>query len=161
MTGHRATRASPLPANSQAPRGRFGHGVVPRLALAALIVALGSHPALAQVGGGGVVQTTVPGRQQMTPLERAEYDSVMKARARADSAERDSSLKKLVNWVVPDSETDALMQREGYGLTRYQGQDANYNANTHALTLTGVAEGGPGGSQPAADDRRWRYNRLR
>ena len=74
----------------------------------------------------------------MTPLERAEYDSVMKAKARGDSAERDSSLKKLVNWVVPDSETDALMPREGYGLTRYQGQDANYDANSHALTLTGV-----------------------
>jgi len=106
------------------------------------ITTLATAPrALQGQGGGGVVQSTIPGRQQMNPRERAIYDSAQRARARRDSAERDSSLKKLVNWVPPDSETDALLAREGYGVTRYQGGAANYNAESHALTLIGVPQG--------------------
>jgi hypothetical protein len=107
--------------------------------LGALVLAMvGAMPRSLAAQGGGVVQTTIPGRPVMTPRERALYDSAQRAKAKRDSAERDSSQKKLVNWVAPDSETDALLQREGYGVTRYQGGAANYNADSHALTLTGV-----------------------
>jgi hypothetical protein len=114
---------------------------IPRSAgwvLVGVLMAVLALPQATAAQGGGVVQTTVPGRQVMTPRQRAEYDSAQRAKARRDSAERDSSQKKLVHWVAPDSETDALLQREGYKVTRYQGNTANYNADSHALTLTGV-----------------------
>ncbi len=117
--------------------------VLQRLTWGVWLVALAAivgHPRDARAQGG-VVQSQVPGRQQLTPLERIELDSIQKAKARADSASRDSSQKKLVNWVTPDSMTDALMQREGYGQTRYQGAAATYNADDHALKLTGVPTG--------------------
>ncbi len=103
------------------------------------------HPAAAQGGavggaGGAVVQPTTPGRP-LTPRERATLDSARQARARRDSAQRDSARKRLVNWAAPDSVTDALLAREGYTVTKYQGNDAVYLADDHALTLTGTPEG--------------------
>jgi len=90
--------------------------------------------------GGGVVQPTTPGRT-LTPRERATLDSVRRAIAAKDSAARDSARKKLVNWVEPDSVTQALLLREGYGVTKYQGGHAVYQSDQHQLTLTGPRKG--------------------
>jgi hypothetical protein len=109
------------------------------LAAVALLGVTTAAAAQAGVGGGGVVNPSVPGRN-LTPRQRAELDSLRRAQAAHDSAARDSALKPLVRWATPDSVADALLNREGYGVTRYQGGGAVYNAPSHALTLTGVPE---------------------
>ena len=112
---------------------------------------VGAVPLGAQGGvggvGGAVVQPTAPGRV-LTPRERATLDSARKAAAARDSAQRDSSRKTLVNWVEPDSVTQALLLREGYTVTKYQGGIAIYNSTDHLLTLVGPRKG-----QRAAVDR--------
>lgn len=109
------------------------------LGVAALLVGGAATAAHAQGGVGGVVRPTTPG-QVLTPRERAQLDSIRRERARRDSAALDSARKTLVTWEEPDSVAEALMQREGYQVTRYQGQGAMYNAQSHALTLHGNEE---------------------
>jgi hypothetical protein len=68
-------------------------------------------------------------------------------RARGDTTRRDSTaadstkLKELIKWNEPDSVMQALMKRPGYSATRYQGDVAVFNAQTHALQLTGKKAG--------------------
>jgi hypothetical protein len=68
-------------------------------------------------------------------------------RARGDTTHRDSTaadstkLKELIKWNEPDSVMQALMKRPGYSATRYQGDIAVFNAQTHALELTGKKAG--------------------
>ena len=114
-------------------------------AVVLLLAPIAGRRALAQGGvvggsGGAVVQPTTPGRP-LTPRERATLDSARQARARRDSAQRDSARKRLVNWAPSDSVTDALLMRDGYTVTRYQGNNATYQAGQHSLTLTGTPEG--------------------
>ncbi len=124
--------------------GRLG-----TLALGVVIAGAVARPATAQVGGvgggvggngGAVVQPTTPGRQ-LTPRERATLDSARKALAAKDSATRDSARKILVHWVEPDSVTEALLARDGYSVTKYQGGHAVYKSDEHQLTLIGPHHG--------------------
>jgi lipopolysaccharide assembly outer membrane protein LptD (OstA) len=68
-------------------------------------------------------------------------------RARGDTTHRDSTaadsarLKELIKWNEPDSLMQVLMKRPGYTATRYQGDVAVFNAQTHALELTGKKAG--------------------
>jgi hypothetical protein len=69
-------------------------------------------------------------------------------RTRADSARRDSTAadttarqKELIKWNEPDSVMNALMKRQGYSATRYQGDVAVFNAQTHTLQLKGNKAG--------------------
>jgi len=121
------------------------------LVLAALVLGAAIRPAQAQqlpgsvggsvgTAGGAVVQPTTPGRQ-LTPRERATLDSARRAIAARDSAARDSARKILVHWEEPDSVTEALLLREGYGVTKYQGGHAVYQSDQHQLTLTGPRKG--------------------
>ncbi len=119
------------------------------LALAAVVAGAAARPAEAQqlpgspsvgTSGGGVVQPGTPGRQ-LTPRERATLDSARRAIAARDSAARDSARKVLVKWEEPDSVTQALLLREGYGVTKYQGGHAVYQSDQHELTLTGPRKG--------------------
>lgn len=69
-------------------------------------------------------------------------------RTKADSARRDSTaadsttrVKELIKWNEPDSVMNALMKRQGYTATRYQGDQAVFNAQTHTLQLRGKKAG--------------------
>jgi hypothetical protein len=69
-------------------------------------------------------------------------------RTKADSARRDSTAadstakqKELIKWNEPDSVMNALMKRPGYSATRYQGDVAVFNAQTHSLQLKGKKAG--------------------
>jgi lipopolysaccharide export system protein LptA len=68
-------------------------------------------------------------------------------RARPDTARRDSTKadstkgRELIKWNEPDSVMRALMTRQGYTATRYQGDAAVFNARTHSLELKGKKAG--------------------
>jgi lipopolysaccharide assembly outer membrane protein LptD (OstA) len=60
----------------------------------------------------------------------------------ADSLRADSAKsKELIKWAEPDSMTTALLSREGYSVTRYQGVKVTFDAKARTLYL----EGGPAG----------------
>lgn len=62
--------------------------------------------------------------------------------AKADSLRGDSAqAKALIKWEEPDSITTALLNRQGYEVTRYQGVKVTFNAKSRTLYL----EGGPAG----------------
>ncbi len=60
-------------------------------------------------------------------------------RAPGDTTHGDTSRVKrdLVQWNEPDSVMNALMNRPGYTVTRYQGNTAVFDAPRHALDLSG------------------------
>ncbi|HEX9250284.1 MAG TPA: hypothetical protein VF856_12335, partial [Gemmatimonadaceae bacterium] len=68
-------------------------------------------------------------------------------RARPDSSRRDSTKadsaqgRELIKWNEADSVMTALMKRQGYTATRYQGDKAVFNAQTHTLQLNGKKAG--------------------
>lgn len=49
--------------------------------------------------------------------------------------------RELIKWNETDSVMDVLMKRPGYSATRYQGDTAVFNAQTHSLELTGAKSG--------------------
>lgn len=67
-------------------------------------------------------------------------------RAASDTARRDSTadtarVKELIRWNEPDSVMKTLMAQPGYSATRYQGDQAVFNAQTRTLHLTGKKAG--------------------
>ena len=87
------------------------------------------------------MQTQVPGRQQLTPRERANWTRSRRASARARLGGARLRPEELVNWEEPDSVTQALLHREGYGVTRYQGGNADYESDHTQLTAHRPAKG--------------------
>lgn len=57
--------------------------------------------------------------------------------ARRDSIPADSAARPSVDWVPADSVMQALMQRAGYTVTRYQGAVVGLDASTRTLRLHG------------------------
>ena len=68
-------------------------------------------------------------------------------RARPDTTRRDTTAadstrpKELIKWNETDSVMQALMSRQGYTATRYQGDQAVFNAQSHTLQLRGKKAG--------------------
>ncbi|HJQ11579.1 MAG TPA: twin-arginine translocase subunit TatC [Gemmatimonadaceae bacterium] len=60
---------------------------------------------------------------------------------RRDTTVRDSTKRDLIKWNETDSVMEALMRREGYTATRYQGAQAIFNAQTRTLELQGSPAG--------------------
>jgi len=81
---------------------------------------------------------------QVRPVAPPRRDSV---RTRADTLRRDSTAadstapKELIKWNETDSVMRSLMDRPGYTATRYQGDVAVFNAQTHTLQLKGQKAG--------------------
>src|SRR5688572_8665435 len=72
------------------------------------------------------------------PRPRAPQDTTRAADStRADSARA----KELIKWDAPDSLMTALLNRQGYSVTRYQGVKVRFDAKARTLYL----EGGPAG----------------
>lgn len=99
---------------------------------------LGARPAGAQdVGGsvqGGVISTRVP----LTPLQRARLDSLRRDSLSRARAGEDTAKRTIVTWLESDSVEGQLEVRDGYRMTRYQGQDAVFDAPTRQLTIQGT-----------------------
>jgi hypothetical protein len=99
-------------------------------------LALGAHTDLA-------AQVRTPPTPVRTPSTQRR-DTVL---SKPDSARRDSIAadsarqKELIKWNEPDSVMRALMTRPGYTATRYQGDVAVFNAQTHTLELKGKKAG--------------------
>jgi hypothetical protein len=55
----------------------------------------------------------------------------------ADSTARDSTRADRVQWAEPDSVMAALLAREGYTVTRYQGDSVHFDARQRQLALEG------------------------
>jgi hypothetical protein len=81
---------------------------------------------------------------QVRPVAPPRRDSV---RLRADTLRRDSTAvdstapRDLIKWNETDSVMRSLMDRPGYTATRYQGDVAVFNAQTHTLQLKGKKAG--------------------
>ncbi len=59
-----------------------------------------------------------------------------------DSTSTDSTKnKQLIKWIEPDSMTSALLNREGYSATRYQGVRVTFDAKARTLFLEGDPAG--------------------
>jgi len=93
------------------------------LVLAASL-ALAPHQASAQVGGA-----------------RPSAQTVRPDTTRRDTTKRDTTQRELIKWTETDSVMQALLHREGYIPTRYQGAQAVFNAQTKTLTLKGKPAG--------------------
>jgi hypothetical protein len=104
--------------------------------LAYVALALGAHTDLA-------AQVRTPPTPVRTPSTQRR-DTVL---SKPDSARRDSIAadsarqKELIKWNEPDSVMRVLMTRPGYTATRYQGEVAVFNAQTHTLKLLGKKAG--------------------
>jgi hypothetical protein len=94
-----------------------------RAALAVALLALSAAPALAQLPTGGRGRTARP-VQQPTRTPRSPSDTVKK-----DTV--------LVHWVAPDSLANALMNRKGYRLVRYQADWVMFGAVDRTIMLIG------------------------
>jgi hypothetical protein len=81
---------------------------------------------------------------QVRRLPEPRRDTV---RTRPDTSRHDSTAadstkqKELIKWNEPDSVMRVLMARPGYSATRYQGDVAVFNAQTHILQLKGKRAG--------------------
>ncbi len=81
---------------------------------------------------------------QVRRLPEPRRDTV---RTRPDTSRHDSTAadstkqKELIKWNEPDSVMRVLMTRPGYSATRYQGDVAVFNAQTHTLELKGKRAG--------------------
>ena len=96
--------------------------------------------ALVLVGVVVLVSTHTSLSAQVKNLPALPRDTV---RARGDTTRRDSTAvdstkkRELIKWNDPDSVMRVLMARPGYTATRYQGDKAVFNAQTHSLQLNG------------------------
>jgi hypothetical protein len=106
-------------------------GLAARILLTAFLVGAAASPVASQIPN----QTTLPTNprqqgQRRTNRDSLYRDSVMKERAR-------DSTHRIIKWEEPDSAEASLMDRPDYSVTRYQGQNAQFDANTRALQIEG------------------------
>ena len=99
-----------------------------RLAFAFLIVV----PAIA------AAQIRPPARPLPSRPDSTRRDSTGRQVARRDTTRRDTTARAdstKANWQPPDSVMQALMARQGYDVTRFQGSRVTYDAETKDLRL--------------------------
>jgi hypothetical protein len=101
----------------------------------AILLACGALALSAPMSLSAQVRTTVTAPRRDTVRTRPDS-------SRHDSTAVDSTkLKELIKWNEPDSVMKVLMARPGYSATRYQGDVAVFNAQTHTLQLKGKKAG--------------------
>ena len=106
------------------------------------------------LGAGGITATTAPTAEAQvrrdttarrdTTVRRdttAQRDTVGRdtTRAPGDSLQRDSTSKFEVEWASPDSAMEELLTREGYVVTKYQGDRVELLAKDRSIRLVGTA----------------------
>jgi hypothetical protein len=119
------------------------------------VVSLALLAALTGAVGSADAQVPVPIRRQgadtlRTPVTRADTLAADTSRAmrrdsagvvRPDSARGDTlggAKRELVKWAPDDSVMTALLAREGYAITRYQGDSVRFDARSRVLDLVGA-----------------------
>ncbi|HEX6627742.1 MAG TPA: twin-arginine translocase subunit TatC, partial [Gemmatimonadaceae bacterium] len=85
----------------------------------------------------GSLSAQVPVR----PPQTVRPDTTRRDTLRRDTTARDTTQRDLIKWSETDSVMAALMKREGYVATRYQGTQAVFNAQTRTLQLRGNPAG--------------------
>ena len=110
-------------------RGRTGRWLV--------TCALAAAPLAAVFSTAGAQRPTRPRQPPpAAPAPRAApQDTARRPRQPADSARADTT--ELVKWAEPDSVMQALLDREGYIGTRYQGDTVRFDARRRLLELHG------------------------
>ena len=111
------------------PASRVG-SLVAALVLGAASVARAQRP---------VPQPTRPGTVRTDTTPRSIRDTTRRDTTARDTTRRDTTGRRpLVEWRLgTDSIANALMQREGYRVTQYQGARVIFNAETKALQIEG------------------------
>jgi len=119
-------------------------GGAPAAAALALLVALAAlaTPAAAQVTPPGGRRPTAPPATRPTDRKAVPADSA--GRQLGDSL----PARELVEWAETDSVMQALLARQGYSATRYQGDQVTFDASNRVLTLRSDS-----GAAPAAVGR--------
>ena len=108
-----------------------------RIALIAALMLGGAAGLAAQV------RPTPPIARRDTVVKKRDTTAAGRDTTRAGAAAKDTTAatRELIEWVEPDSVMQALMKREGYTATRYQGDTAIFDAQTHNLELKGEKSG--------------------
>jgi len=111
--------------------------------------------ALGLLFGPGAVVAQVPTRPdsiarrdsllRADSLERADSLARRDPRARGDSTARRAPIdtlptRRIIQWNPPDSVMSGLLNRDGYSVTRYQGNTVTFNAPRHEMLLRGKAQ---------------------
>ena len=108
-----------------------------RVSVAGLVFSLA---AFALLPANAIAQVRTPARVPSAPVRdtgRARLDTT-----RRDSTARDTTrAKELIKWNETDSVMQALMTRQGYTATHYQGEVVTFNAETRTLNLQGNRAG--------------------
>ncbi len=91
---------------------------------------------------GSASAQAVPMPVRQPAIDSVRTDSVRTASAHRDSVRRDSTkVKELIKWADEDSVMKALLQRQNYEGTKYQGDKVTFNAATKAITIVGRRAG--------------------
>ncbi|HET7612503.1 MAG TPA: putative LPS assembly protein LptD [Gemmatimonadaceae bacterium] len=103
--------------------------------------------AVLTLGVASVMQAQVrrapPIVRRDTLVQKRDTTAAGRDTTRAGAASKDTTAapRQLIEWAEADSVMQALMKREGYTATRYQGDTAIFDARTHNLELKGVKSG--------------------
>ncbi|HEU5480288.1 MAG TPA: putative LPS assembly protein LptD, partial [Candidatus Tumulicola sp.] len=91
------------------------------------------------LGGAAAAQGVPTAPPTPPPIFPDTTQRIYRQPRRGDTTQTDTSRVKtdLVKWNEPDSVMNALMSRTGYVTTRYQGNTAVFNTQSHALQLSG------------------------
>ncbi len=92
---------------------------------------LGMWALLASFAGAATAQEPVPPREPRRP-------AVPLPVAAGDTIRDPDRPRELVTWVEADSVMQALIDRAGYTVTRYQGDTVRFDADTRALRIEGT-----------------------
>ena len=109
--------------------------------------AAGAVLLLAEVLPAQVRPVPIPRRDTVRTRPDTSRRDTVRARARPDTSRRATTAadstkqKELIKWNEPDSIMRALMARTGYTATRYQGDQAVFDARTRTLQLVGNKAG--------------------
>lgn len=77
---------------------------------------------------------SVARRDSLAPGDTTRRDST--ARARSDTL----PVRRMISWDLPDSVMAELLNRQGYSVTRYQGNNVQFRAKAHEMLLRGKAQ---------------------
>lgn len=112
--------------------------IAPMLAVA--LLAWSAQPSVAgaqqPVTAGAAAPDTIP--RDSTARDSTGRDTLPRGVTGPDSAAADSGQRKLVTWSPGDAVFDELMRREGYTITRYQGDTVVFHASSRRISLDGA-----------------------
>lgn len=121
-----------------------GRDIVRQVRCLATVAAMGALPLVASVGQAQVRRDTTARRDTTVRRDSTARGDTIRApgdttRAPGDTIPGDSTKKAQVEWAQPDSAMSALLSREGYTATKYQGDRVELQAQQRTIRLQGQA----------------------